>query len=132
MSVVKHSVHYAIANAPYKTVPVSIPILQRFSAINSLANSPNFFKAFSTRSFHGTAQLKRMQLPYFFWVAENRGPGAMMMFSWLARRCSSMASTPAGNSTHSAKPPSGWVTRVPSGNNRLTALTASATLRAYS
>ncbi|PPK68661.1 hypothetical protein B0F88_11169 [Methylobacter tundripaludum] len=38
---------------------------------------PSFFNARSNLSFHGTAQLSRIKLPYYFWVAENSGPGAM-------------------------------------------------------
>jgi hypothetical protein len=52
-------------------------------AIKSPAISPNFFSARSKRSFQGTAQLSRMKLPYFFWLAENSGLGAIMQILFL-------------------------------------------------
>src|SRR5581483_4492995 len=83
----------------------------------SCVRRPNVKSACSTRSLHGTVNVRRMKWRYFC-LAENSGPGAIAMPRSSARRFISNASTLGGNSTHSTKPPVGLVTRVPEGKNR--------------
>jgi|GEM_PF-3205415 len=62
------------------SIQAIIPASTRLFCHQFPSHIPSFFNARSNLSFHGTAQLNQMKLPYFFWVAENSGPGTMCKF----------------------------------------------------